>query len=135
MPGAATLAHALPHPLPDDANARLALFAIRRLGAHGLSDAHAAHAFMTRFGEGFYLTADFMDRAETLYLVGADPRDPRASVLCAEQPPKLVKHLAPGYLVTAGIDPLRDEGEAYAEKLQCALSPLGMLQRLPLAAE
>ena len=53
MPGAATLAHALPHPLPDDANARFALFAIRRLGAHGLSDAHAAHAFMTRFGEGF----------------------------------------------------------------------------------
>ena len=53
MPGAATLAHALPHPLPDDANARLALFAIRRLGAHGLSDAHAVHAFMTRFDEGF----------------------------------------------------------------------------------
>lgn len=53
MPGTTTLAHALPHPLPDDANARLALFAIRRLGAHGLADAHAAHAFMTHFGEGF----------------------------------------------------------------------------------
>ena len=52
MPGTA-LAHALPHPLPADASARLALFAIRRLGAHGLSDALAAHAFVTRFGEGF----------------------------------------------------------------------------------
>ncbi|MGN6268915.1 MAG: DUF6628 family protein [Sphingomonas sp.] len=53
MPGSITLTQALPHPLPDDANARLALFAIRRLGAHGLSDAHVAHAFVMRFGEGF----------------------------------------------------------------------------------
>lgn len=52
-PGLAALAHPLPHALPDDASARLALFAIRRLGAHGLNDAHAAHAFMTTFGEGF----------------------------------------------------------------------------------
>jgi acetyl esterase len=72
----------------------------------------------SRFGEGFYLTAGFMDRAESLYLAGADPRDPRASVLHADLPPKVVKHLAPGYLVTAGFDPLRDEGEAYADKLQ-----------------
>jgi hypothetical protein len=53
MPDPTAFAHPLPHALPDDANARLALFAIRRLGAHGLSDAHVAHAFMTSFGEGF----------------------------------------------------------------------------------
>ena len=53
MPDTAALAHPLPHALPEDANARLALFAIRRLGAHGLADAHVAHAFMTTFGEGF----------------------------------------------------------------------------------
>jgi len=51
--GPAAFAHPLPHALPDDANARLALFAIRRLGAHGLADAHVATAFVTRFGEGF----------------------------------------------------------------------------------
>lgn len=52
-PGPAVFTHPLPHALPDDANARLALFAIRRLGAHGLADAHVANAFVTHFGEGF----------------------------------------------------------------------------------
>ncbi|HEU4961488.1 MAG TPA: DUF6628 family protein [Sphingomonas sp.] len=52
-PGAAALVDPLPHALPDEPNARLALFAIRRLGAHGLNDALAAHCFMTTFGEGF----------------------------------------------------------------------------------
>lgn len=48
----ATLA-ALPHPLPGCANARVALFAIRRMGANGLADARAAHALFTAFGEAF----------------------------------------------------------------------------------
>jgi hypothetical protein len=46
-------AMALPHPLPPCANARVALFAIRRMGAHGLADARTAHALFTAFGEGF----------------------------------------------------------------------------------
>jgi hypothetical protein len=53
MSGAAALLHPLPHALPGNANTRLALFAIRRLGAQGLNDALAAHCFMTTFGEGF----------------------------------------------------------------------------------
>lgn len=49
-----TALHAsLPHGLPACANARIALFGIRRMGGHGLSDAAAAHAFFTAFGEGF----------------------------------------------------------------------------------
>jgi hypothetical protein len=43
----------LPHALPAAAPARLALFAIRRMGAHGLADARAAHAMVTAFGQGF----------------------------------------------------------------------------------
>lgn len=43
----------LPHAMTDCPNGRLALFAIRRIGAHGLSDAHAAHAMLNGFGEGF----------------------------------------------------------------------------------
>jgi len=43
----------LPHALPACPNTRLALFAIRRMGAHGLLDAHAAHAMVNGFGEGF----------------------------------------------------------------------------------
>ncbi len=48
----ATLA-ALPHALPACPNARVALFAMRRMGAHGLADARAAQAMLTAFGESF----------------------------------------------------------------------------------
>lgn len=43
----------LPHTLPACENARLVLFAIRRMGANGLADARAAHAMFTAFGERF----------------------------------------------------------------------------------
>lgn len=48
-----TLANALPAPIPTDPAARLLLFGFRRMGAHGLDDARAAHAFVSTFGEGF----------------------------------------------------------------------------------
>ena len=47
------LAATLPNALPHDPNARLLLFAFRRLGAHGLNDAHTAHALLQAFGGGF----------------------------------------------------------------------------------
>ena len=66
------------------------------------------------FSEGFYLTSDFMDLATASYVPeGFDPRDERLSPLYADLPTKL----APAYVVTAGFDPLRDEGEAYARRL------------------
>ena len=52
MPAIASLA-ALPHATPKCPNAHLALFAMRRIGAHGLSDARAAHALLTAFRENF----------------------------------------------------------------------------------
>lgn len=39
--------------LPDCQNARLALIAVRRMGAHGLADAAAAHLLFTAFGPAF----------------------------------------------------------------------------------
>lgn len=65
------------------------------------------------FGEGFFLTREGMEEARRLYLGDHDPTDPAASPLYAEVP----AGLAPAYVVTAGFDPLRDEGEAYARKL------------------
>jgi hypothetical protein len=46
-------ANPLPHAFPACPNARLALFAIRRMGAHGLADAPAATALFKGFGIGF----------------------------------------------------------------------------------
>ena len=65
------------------------------------------------FGEGYYLTNAWMDLSRASYAAGADPTDQRAYVLHEELPPGL----APAYVCTAGFDPLRDEGEAYARKL------------------
>ncbi|WP_296606490.1 alpha/beta hydrolase, partial [Nocardioides sp.] len=65
------------------------------------------------FADGFYLTKAFMDLANECYIGAGDPRDPRVSPLYADLP----AGLAPAYVATAGFDPLRDEGEAYARRL------------------
>jgi len=66
------------------------------------------------FGEGFYLTTGFMDKAEENYLVGDEDRtDPRLSPLRGD-----LTGVAPAYVVTAGFDPLLDEGLAYADALR-----------------
>lgn len=72
------------------------------------------HESYTTFAEGFYLSKAFMDRARENYLLGnEDLADPRLSPLRHD-----VVGVAPAYLVTAGFDPLLDEGKAYAEKLR-----------------
>lgn len=48
-----TLAAALPALQPEDPGARLLIFGMRQIGANGLNDATAAHAFMTGFGKDF----------------------------------------------------------------------------------
>jgi acetyl esterase len=63
------------------------------------------------FANGFLLTRADMDYFEATYLPsGSDIDDPRVSVL---RTPEL-GGLPPAYVATAGFDPLRDEGEAYA---------------------
>jgi hypothetical protein len=67
------------------------------------------------FAHGFYLTREFISLAELSYLHAAqDRRDPRVSPLFTEKVPD---GLAPAFVATAGFDPLRDEGEAYARLL------------------
>jgi len=77
------------------------------------TDADRETASASMFAEGFYLTKAFMDLANQRYLASGDPRDPRVSPRYADLP----EGLAPAYVVTAGFDPLRDEGEAYARRL------------------
>lgn len=80
------------------------------------------------FGEGFLLTSAAIDWFDGHYLgaAGAHGSDPRASPLLAED----LSGLAPAYVVTAAFDPLRDEGEAYAEALRAAGTP-ATLRRFP----
>ena len=68
------------------------------------------------FSEGFYLTRKFMNQAKRMYGAGTPDEEPRLSPILAELPPGL----APALVYTAGFDPLRDEGEAYVERLRAA---------------
>jgi acetyl esterase len=69
------------------------------------------------FGTGFYLDVPFMNAATEHYAPTPELReDPRVSPLLGDVP----AGLAPAYLCTAGFDPLRDEGEAYAAKVAAA---------------
>jgi acetyl esterase len=82
------------------------------------TDFHEKSESRRAFGEGYYLTEAFMDLAENSYLAPTDDRrDPYVSVLHTE---KIPEGLAPAFVVTAGFDPLRDEGEAYARMLHDA---------------
>ena len=69
---------------------------------------------MTENGEGYLLTSETMDWFTHNY--APDPLDWRASPLLA----KSHEGLAPAVVITAQYDPLRDQGIAYAKKLDQA---------------
>ncbi|ODU21214.1 MAG: hypothetical protein ABS87_07525 [Sphingomonas sp. SCN 67-18] len=48
-----SLSAILPHPIPQQQPAQLALFTIRRMAIGGLTDAHAANALLGRFGKSY----------------------------------------------------------------------------------
>jgi acetyl esterase len=75
------------------------------------------------FGDGFYLTEPELDWYKGQYVAkAAHALDPRCSPLLAEE----FGGVAPAYIATAGFDPLRDEGEEYAELLRAAGVPVAL---------
>ncbi len=110
----------------DSAGGNLAaVVALRAAGArvpcsqqvliYPMTNAHDPSASRSQFAEGFLLTRAFIDLADASHVpAGVDRRHPDVSVAYAERIPD---DLAPAIIVTAGFDPLRDEGEAYARML------------------
>src|SRR5271166_2009915 len=82
------------------------------------TDFSAQTRSLSLFARGFLLTKRDMDWFESQYLraSGLDKADPRVSPLLAES----LAGLAPALIAVAGFDPLRDEGESYAEALRAA---------------
>jgi acetyl esterase/lipase len=67
------------------------------------------------FGEGFYLTRSDLRWYRNHYVTDpAQAADPRCSPIAAGE----LRDAPAAYVATAGFDPLRDEGEAYAQRLR-----------------
>jgi acetyl esterase len=78
-------------------------------------------ASMTTYGDAFPLTRATLDWFAGHYMgPGDSPADPRLSPLRATD----LSGLAPAIVVTAGFDPLLDQGEAYARRLKEAGVPV-----------
>ncbi len=80
-----------------------------------VTDLTTKHRSYSLFSKGYFLTEAQMDWYRHHYLSDpAQASDPRVSPLLAPD----LNGLPPAYVVTAGFDPLRDEGEAYAARMR-----------------
>ncbi|MBY0319397.1 MAG: alpha/beta hydrolase [Reyranella sp.] len=78
------------------------------------TDSSKQSASRVAFAEGYFLTKELMDWFWKAYVpTGTDLADLRLSPLLAKD----FKGLPPAFVLTAGYDPLRDEGRAYADRL------------------
>lgn len=82
-----------------------------------ITDLTLGHPSVTENAEGFGLTKAVMEWYREHYVGGVDVdlRDPLVSPLHASD--QVVSRCAPALLITAGYDVLRDEGLAYADRL------------------
>ncbi|OHX21891.1 alpha/beta hydrolase [Chromobacterium sphagni] len=78
-------------------------------------DSTASFPSVQRFARGFYLDWPTMRWCLGHYTGGGQLRHPQVSPIFAD-----LAGAPPAYIQTAGFDPLRDEGEAYADRLAAA---------------
>lgn len=78
--------------------------------------AHAQTPSMAAFGKGYFLEREAMDWFFDSYVPkGHDLKDPKLAPFWGD-----VTGLPPAYVITAGFDPLKDEGKQYADKMAAA---------------
>jgi acetyl esterase len=86
-----------------------------QLLVYPVTDLRAESESYTKYAEGYSLTRNMMRWYIAQYAPTEDAvRDWRASPLLAPS----VEGVPPALVITAGLDPLRDEGEAYARRLE-----------------
>ena len=74
-------------------------------------------------GRGYFLTADFIDSLRPLIEQGKDLTDPWLSPALSSN----LHGLPPALILTAGFDPIRDDGLCYAAQLRAAGVPVELL--------
>lgn len=84
------------------------------LAIYPATDLTMSSASHQSLATGYFLEGEHVQFYRRTYLDGADPRHPRVSPLFRED----LDGMPPTVLVTAGFDPLRDEGDLLAEKLR-----------------
>ncbi|WP_020538641.1 alpha/beta hydrolase [Lewinella cohaerens] len=89
----------------------------RQVLIYPTADARLCYPSIDSLGKGYFLTRELMEWFVMHYQSTEDDIiDPLMSPLLAED----VSGLPPAYICTADLDPLRDEGKAYAEKMAAA---------------
>jgi len=80
------------------------------------TDQTLSYSSIEEFANGYVLTKENILFYRSHYINPSDYADFRASPILASN----LSNLAPAFVLTAGFDPLIDEGSAYAEKLKAA---------------
>jgi acetyl esterase len=81
-----------------------------------VTDLAAESASRRAFAEGYFIERSTLEWAKSIYCAGSELSDPRVSPLRAAS----LAGLPSAHIHTAEFDPMRDEGEAYANALAAA---------------
>jgi len=95
-----------------------------QLLVYPVTDLTLSHGSIDENAEGYFLTKATMEWFVDCYLGDSDPKDPSVSPLHAPSLAGLPRAL----VITAEYDPLRDEGEAYAARLEEAGVPTELVR-------